>query len=163
MNITLIGMAGAGKSAVGRKIAEILDYQFIDIDRIIAVKDSPQKLIDQFGEKHWLAKEARTVLKLKNISNSIISPGGSIIYSPRAMKFLKNISKIIFLDANPFIIKQRININSRGIIGLKIKSFEEVYDERRPLYKKYADIIIESENKNIAEISREILNLIKYK
>ncbi len=145
-NITLIGMPGVGKSVLGRKLAKRLGCKFLDIDEVIKkqIGLDPQEIIDKFGEKRVLEIEEEIVLNLGYINNYIISPGGSIVYSKKAMLFLKKISKIIFLHASFRSIKRRLlNISTRGIIGLKEKNLKELYKERNPLYKKYADIVVE--------------------
>jgi len=138
-------MAGVGKSVLGKKLAKRLEYKFLDIDEVIKkqIGLELQEIIDKFGEKRVLEIEEEIVLNLGYVNNYIISPGGSIIYSKKAMLFLKKISKIIFLHASFKSIERRLlNINTRGIIGLKEKNLKELYKERNPLYKKYADIVI---------------------
>lgn len=165
MNITLIGMAGVGKSVIGKKLAEKLHYNFIDIDEIIEKKLNLklQEIIDKFGEPNFLKIEEETILKLGKFYNSVISPGGSAIYSINAMNFLKNNSTIIFLNASSESIKNRIvNQSTRGIIGIKEKNFEILFHERIPLYKKYAKITIEvSEDFNVNAIVKEITKKVK--
>ncbi len=139
-------MPGVGKSVLGRKLAKRLGCKFLDIDEVIKkqIGLDPQEIIDKFGEKRVLEIEEEIVLNLGYINNYIISPGGSIVYSKKAMLFLKKISKIIFLHASFRSIKRRLlNISTRGIIGLKEKNLKELYKERNPLYKKYADIVVE--------------------
>jgi shikimate kinase len=158
-NITLIGMAGAGKSAVGKELAKKLNSDFIDIDLALVKKYGLklQKIIDRYGEEKFLRFEEKEVLTLSKNKNYIISPGGSIIYSEKAMKFLKKNSIIIFLDVLLEMIELRIkDCETRGIIGLKDKSVAEIFKERKSLYKKWADIAIKIKNNmtvnHIAEI-----------
>ncbi|RLG14690.1 MAG: hypothetical protein DRN66_01430, partial [Candidatus Nanohalarchaeota archaeon] len=89
MNITLIGMAGVGKSFIGKHLAERLNCTFVDIDEVIEKKTSLtlQQIIDTHGEEEFLKIEERAILRLNGFNNSIISPGGSIIYSKKAMDF----------------------------------------------------------------------------
>lgn len=161
MNITLIGMAGAGKSTVGKKLAKKLKYKFIDVDKIIEKKNKAklQKLIDKFGDKKFIKIEENAVLSLKKPKNSIISPGGSAIYSKKAMKFLKKNSKIIYLNASFESINKRLkNKSARGIVGLKNKSLKALYKERLPLYKKYADLTVKiPKDFNICIVIKKII------
>ncbi|MGB9927220.1 MAG: shikimate kinase [Methanosarcina sp.] len=150
MNITLIGMAGAGKSTIGKALAKSLGYTFIDIDRLVMEKTGVplQELIDKEGDLALLKLEEKVILNLEKIDNCIISPGGSIIYSQKAMLHLQNISKIVFLDT-PFrsIVKRIPNARKRGIIGLKDKSLKELFEERVILYQQYADFSIKIKGK----------------
>lgn len=159
-NITLIGMAGAGKSAVGKALAEKLDYKFIDVDGIIEKNHNLrlQEILEKFGEKKFIEIEEKEILALDNLENCVISPGGSVVYSEKAMEFLKKNSKIIFLDAPLEMIESRIkNYETRGIIGLKSKSVKEIFLERHPLYEKWADIKIEN-NTNVGHIAKIIIS-----
>jgi len=147
MNITLIGMSGVGKSSVGKVLAEQLGYNFIDIDRVLEKKFGEEKLsgvMEKLGEEAFLKIEEEAIVDLKLSGENIISPGGSLIYEPKAIEKLKSESKLIFFDL-PFeqLIKNVKNPEERGIIGLKGKTFEELFKERHPLYKKYADIILD--------------------
>lgn len=162
MNLTLIGMPGAGKSTIGKKLAGELKYNFIDIDKKIEKieKKSIQKILDSLGEKGFVLVEEREILKLNGVSNAVISPGGSVIYSKKSMELLKKISVIIFLKSSLKKIKKRIyNINNRGIVGLREKGFEKLYKEREKLYNKYANIIINADlttNKIIEKIKNSL-------
>lgn len=160
MNITFIGMAGAGKSVVGIELAKQLGYNFIDIDSVIEEKyrKTPQELIDELGDEKFLEIESKEVLNM-NVDKTVISPGGSIVYVPEAMEHLKNISKIIYLEVPFEVLEQRISINQRGVIGVKEKSLREVFEQRVSLYEKYADIKIPyEEDADIESTAVDIMN-----
>ncbi|PIV46076.1 shikimate kinase [bacterium (Candidatus Moisslbacteria) CG12_big_fil_rev_8_21_14_0_65_36_11] len=146
MNITLIGMPGAGKTTLGKKIARKLGFKFIDLDKKIEKKFKLRlsKIVDKLGEKKFLKEEEKAVLKLKRINNCVLAPGGSIVYSVKAMNLLKRISLVIFLRSSFAKIRRRVGDPvKRGVIGIKSKSLKKIYEERLPLYKKYADYILE--------------------
>ena len=161
MNITLIGMAGVGKSVIGKELARALHYEFIDTDDHIERKLNLklQEIIDQLGEGRFLKIEQETILELNGIDRTIVSPGGSVIYSPEAMRFLKKISTVVFLDAPMGSIEKRIpNQSVRGIVGLKEKRLKDLFYERRPLYQRYADITVEmAEGFNREVVLKEII------
>lgn len=145
MNITLIGMAGAGKSFIGKALAEKIKYGYIDVDKVIEskLKLKLKDIIKKQGERKFLKIEEKTILGFKSLKNHIISPGGSVVYSRGAMRFLKGISKVVYLDVPFDTIKQRIpSMAERGIIRLNNSSLRMLFNQRVPLYKKYADIII---------------------
>lgn len=145
-SITLIGMAGAGKSFIGRNLAKLLQFKFVDTDDLIeqTQKQGLQDILDKIGDKKFIELETQIIINLENIQNKIISPGGSVIYSPQAMEFLKNNSVVIYLaDSYSHILNRIKNLNSRGIVGLKGNSFEQLYLEREKLYNKFADITID--------------------
>ena len=145
MNITLIGMAGVGKSFIGQELARVLHYGFIDIDEMIEKKfdRTLQEIVDHFGEQRFLKIEEQAILDLGDIDHCVISPGGSAVYSVKAMEFLRKNSIVLFLDASFESIKNRVhNESTRGIIGLKKRKLKDLYMERRPLYQKYSEITI---------------------
>jgi shikimate kinase len=160
MNITLIGMAGVGKSVIGKALAKRLSFRFLDTDKIIENKMGMglQEIIDEFGEESFLNIEEETTLGLKLSDKCVISTGGSIVYSKKAMKFLKKNSTVIFLDAPLRTIDSRvIDRVTRGIIHLK-KGLPGIYKERLPLYKKYADIKIKlSQDYNRGSVVKNII------
>jgi len=164
-NIAFIGMAGVGKSTISKKLAKLLDYNLVDTDDLIRKKSKMtlQEIIDNFGDEFCVKKEEEIILNLSNASRTIISTAGSCIYSEKAMKFLKEISTIIFLHLSYEEIKERISdLDNRGIIGLKTKTLKEIYNERLPLYEKYADkTIFISRDFQTKDILNEIKSFLK--
>lgn len=163
MNITLIGMAGAGKSTIGRVLAKQLGYTFIDVDLLIKENTGMplQALIDKQGDLALIKFEEEAILRLNQVDNCVISPGGSVVYSENTMQHLKEISKIIFLNA-PFriIIRRLPNARKRGIVGLRDRSLKELFEERMILYQKYADYSIKLKGKeSIQETVRKIIEV----
>ena len=145
MNITLIGMAGVGKSFIGQEMARRLSFEFIDVDERIENRFhlKLQEIVNHFGEQRFLHIEEQAVLGLGSIDCCVVSPGGSVVYSERAMDFLRKNSRVIFLDASFESIQNRIpNESTRGIIGLKHRELKDLYQERRPLYQKQAELTI---------------------
>lgn len=160
-NITLIGMAGVGKTVIGRELARRVGYAFIEIDEIIekVTGRSLQETLDNLGAEEFLRIEEKAVLHLGELKRSVISPGGSIVYSEGAMRFLRDNSTIVFLNT-PFanIEKRLANKDTRGIVGLKGKGLRLLFEERLFLYRKYADIVIEiSETDGIDAVVNEII------
>jgi shikimate kinase len=161
MNITLVGMAGVGKSAIGRELAKRMNYRYVDTDAQIEEKTklTLQRILDDFGDDKFTEIEERVVLELGKVDGHIISPGGSVVYSEKAMRFLKENSVVVFLNA-PFegIQKRLANTQMRGIVGLKKKSLRSLFDERLILYKRYADVQIDtSEETDISSVVEEIV------
>jgi shikimate kinase len=164
MNITLIGMAGVGKSSIGKKLAKKLDFDFLDPDELIKQKTllSLQHIIDQKGEKYFLELEQQVITGLESIENTVICPGGSVVYSEKAMGFLQQHSTIVFLKAEIGQIKQHLtDLNRRGIVGLEGQSLDDLYQKRIPLYEKYAQITVcLSEDENIDVQAEKIFDAV---
>jgi len=158
-NITLIGMPGVGKSTVGKELALKLKYQFVDVDITIEQRYG-KKLIDiltELGEDKFIAIECEEIESLGEIFNSVISPGGSVIYSLEAMMSLEKVSKVFFLDADPELSAKRIELDSRGIVRLADRSYGDLYKERRPLYLKHADFVLNVDGLTVQSIVDQIL------
>jgi shikimate kinase len=161
MNITLIGMSGVGKSRIGKLLAEKLGYSFSDIDKVMEQEygKKVQEIINSLGDAKFLEAEEKTVLSITKPHNTVFAPGGSVIYSDKAMKHLKSIGKIIFLNAPLEQIRRRTpDFSARGIIGLNGKSVEALFEERLPLYRKYADITINLQQYSDEKIIELIIN-----
>lgn len=147
MNITLIGMPGAGKSYIGKKLAERLNYTLVDVDAVLEQEyhlPLPQ-ILEALGEEAFLRKQAEdTLLYTTDKDRLVISTPGSIVYTDDAMEYLKKVSTIIYLETTLSIILDRIREIPRGIVGLKDKSLEQLYTERALLYEKWAHYKIDA-------------------
>lgn len=153
--ITLIGMPGAGKSTIGKAVAEKLGFSFVDLDILIKEKEgrSHAKILEQDGERRLLDLEEKYTLGL-DFANTVFSPGGSIIYSKDAMKKLQKETSIVYLAMPLSKIRNRLGsrINLRGIVGLKEKGIRKLFHERELLYASFAHHTIDC-----AKISDEVI------
>ena len=94
MNVTLIGMAGAGKSYIGKRLAKRLGMGFIDIDDCLKQTHGKgiQEILNEVGEEAYLEKELQALINSTNGKNNlVISPGGSIIYRKEGREDIKKI------------------------------------------------------------------------
>ena len=160
-NITLIGMPGAGKSTIGIILAKYLTFGFIDTDVLIQInhQKSLQEIMDAHDYLTLRQIEEQEILKL-NIQRHIISTGGSAVYSPKAMKHLAAISRIIFLEVDFAEITRRIhNFEQRGIAKREDQSFESLFEERKILYEQYAELTIPCRNLDQDQVAEKIVAL----
>lgn len=159
-SIVLVGMAGAGKSTIGTLLSKALGFDFIDLDNYILEKGGKtiQEIIDDEGEEALLRLEKRRMYEI-DLARRVVAPGGSIIYHSDLMKYLKQNSTLVYLDDSFENIEERLtNVLARGIVGLRDKSLRQIYDERSPLYSRYADITINCQGKSQDRLAREILH-----
>ena len=160
-NLILIGMAGCGKSTIGVLLAKALGIGFLDTDLVIQQREKKklQEIINNYGLDYFKKAEEAALLSV-NVKDTVIATGGSAVYYDDAMKHLKNCGKCVWLSLPFETIEHRIkNIKTRGIAIAPGKTLRDVYDERLPLYKKYADIVIECEGNiedNVSEILKRI-------
>ena len=143
-SISLIGMAGAGKSTVGRELANILNFRLIDSDVLIEEQQgkSLQKILDDEGYIR-LREIENSVLKNLHFKEIILSTGGSAVYSDEAMKHIQQNSKVIFLDVSFREILERVpSFHDRGFAKAPSQSIEDAFEERQELYNKYSHHIV---------------------
>ena len=158
--IILIGMPGAGKSTVGVLLAKALGLDFIDTDLIIqrAEGRTLQKIIDTDGLSRFIETEERIVAAL-DAENSVIATGGSVIFGEKAMDNLRRLGKAVYLRASFETVASRIsNISTRGVAMNPGQELRSVYDERYPLYEKYADITVDVDGGSVEESVREVIS-----
>ena len=145
MNIVLIGMPTAGKSTIGVILAKMLGYQFIDSDLIIQTEEGKllRHIIAEQGIDGFLEVENRVNATIE-CEKCIIATGGSAVYGKEAMEHLKGIGTVLYLKADYEDIKGRLgNLHGRGVVLKPGQDLLDLYNERAPLYEKYADIIVD--------------------
>lgn len=144
-NITLIGMPASGKSTVGVLLAKRLGYSFVDVDLVIQEKTGKllKEIIAEQGTEGFLAVED-TVNRELAVRRSVIAPGGSVIYGEAAMAHLKEISTVVYLKLSYRDVKRRLgDLEDRGVALKDGMTLRDLYNERVPLYEKYADITVD--------------------
>lgn len=159
-NIVLIGMPGAGKSTIGVLLAKAINYDFLDADLVIQKQNNKKlyEIINEKGIDEFLMIENDTIVGL-NVSETVIATGGSAVYGHEAMEHMRKNGIIIYLKLSCVEIINRIsNITTRGIAMKEGKTIFDIYDERVPLYEKYADIIIDAEGTDIEECVTLVAN-----
>ena len=143
MRIYLIGMPGSGKSTVGKKLANKINYQYIDMDEYIENKLNKKipLIFSEDGEAYFRLKEKEVLNDFLSLDNVIISTGGGVI-KDRTNKDLMN-GKIIFIDVDLSILENRLkNDNTRPL--LKVKTVKELYDERIDNYNYFYNLRVEN-------------------
>ena len=162
-NITLIGMAGAGKSTVGIILAKNLGLGFLDTDVLIQInrQRTLQEIIDADGYLQLREIEEEEILKV-NLTRHIIATGGSAVYSEKAMEHLKTISTVIFLETQFEEIERRIhNFKTRGLAKAPNQTFRNLFNERETLYRRYADIRIATDTLDQDQVAEAIIRQIR--
>ena len=148
-NVILIGMPGTGKSVVGRVLAERLGYTFIDADDVIvetAGKTLPE-ILRTDGLDTFLEIEAR-VGETMEYENTVIATGGSMVLYEKAMEHLKENGVVVWLETPLSQINDRMpdDLTDRGIAAPQGMTIRQIYEQREPLYAKYADLIVASKD-----------------
>lgn len=162
-NLILTGMPACGKSTLGVVLAKTLGMKFVDTDLLIQETENCklQEIIDERGMQEFLRIEEKVLSELE-AENSIISTGGSAVYSDKAMKHLGSIGDVVYIKLSLDEIERRLNnIKTRGIAMKPGETLADLYNMRVPLYEKYADITIETEGMGIEESIEVLIEKLK--
>ena len=161
-NIILIGMPGSGKSTVGVVLAKKLGYQFIDSDLVIQERCRKllHQLIDERGEAGFVMLENEVNASIL-ADSAVIATGGSAVYGEEAMAHFRQIGKIVYLELAFEELEKRLgDLHERGVVLKEGMTLKELYEERIPLYEKYADIVVPCTGRDIRDVLEEIVKRI---
>lgn len=162
-NIVLIGMPGVGKSTVGVILAKVLGYQFLDADLLIQKEEGKllREIIEEKGIEGFIQVENRVNASIE-ADHAIIATGGSVVYGARAMEHLCEIGTVIYLKLPYQTLDKRLaDIKGRGVVLREGQDLRGLFEERSPLYEKYADIEIEEAGLDVEQTVERIIGSLK--
>lgn len=157
--VTLVGIAGAGKSTVGRLLARALNWAHVDTDQLLeAYYGLPlQGLLDGVGLEKFLELEEHQVANL-GIQRSVISTGGSVVYGPKAVERIQALGPVVHLHVEPHTFTARVNAAPNRGLAIGSKTKEQLHAERLPLYRAVADVEFATDDPAPEETVRQILH-----
>ena len=162
-NVTLIGMPGVGKSTLGVVLAKVLGYQFLDSDLLIQKEEKRRlpQIIEQEGVEGFKRIENRVNASI-DVCETVIATGGSVVYCDEAMHHLKSIGKVVYLKLSLESLSKRLGkLKGRGVLLKEGQTLESLYNERIPLYEKYADIVVDEEGKDLETSLQAVLDALR--
>ena len=158
-NIVLIGMPGCGKSTVGVLLAKRIRKKFVDTD--LFIQEQEERLLSEIIEEEGLDRFVRIENEVNAsvvAENSVIAPGGSVIYGEEAMLHLKKIARVIYLKLSYESVKGRLgDLKKRGVAMRPGQDLKALYEERCPLYEKYAELVIECDGLELGETLEKVM------
>ena len=152
-------MPGSGKSTVGVLLAKATQRDFVDTDVTLQAKEGRglQEIIDQEGLDFFRRIEEQHILSL-DCRDYVIATGGSVVYYPAAMAHLASSGVVVHLDLDlPSLTKRLTNLHSRGVVRVAGQTLKDLFEQREPLYGKYAQITVSCAGRTHEEIVTAIL------
>ncbi len=163
-NLIFIGMPSSGKSTLGRLLARELGRPFLDTDDVIREINGCElhEIMDRDGLDGFLQREVEAICTV-GVDNTVIATGGSAVYSPAGMAHLKTLGKVIYVAISYETLEKRVgDPHLRGVVLAPGKTLRDLYEERVPLYEKYADLtLVQADSETTRESVARLLELIK--
>ena len=166
LNIVLIGYRGCGKSTVGRELAERLGFQHVDTDERIEAESrmTISEIFSAEGERGFRLRENRTVDQVATMNDAVISVGGGAVLLDENVRSLKSNGVFVWLTATAETLFHRISADERSgdsrpplthIRG--IGEVRKLLAEREPIYRRSADLIVETERQSVRQVVDHII------
>ena len=161
-NIIMIGMPGSGKSTLGVLIAKMTGKDFLDTD--VGLQKALGMKLSEYIKLNGLSafrKAEDEYLRSLNLNDTVIATGGSAVYYDGAMLSLKASGTVVYLKVPFEQIQKRVgDLVKRGVVIEKGQTFKDLYDQRAPLYEKYADVTVDESNLDVAHSATKIVELL---
>lgn len=157
-NIVLIGFMGTGKTSVGKRLAEKLGLEFIELDQIIEGRNgkSIPDIFRDSGEIFFREEEIAAAKEVAVSEHAVIACGGGLVLNKINIDRLKINGIVVCLTASPSAILKRTDKESGARPLLAVEDPEETIRElilyRQPYYDRAADILIDTTDKSIEEV-----------
>ena len=169
MNIVLIGYRGAGKSTVGRRVAELTQMEFVDTDDLLEERQGAgiSEIVESMGWDHFRAMEKKVIEEVSGGDQLIIAAGGGAVLDSENVISLKRNGLIIWLKADRQVLYKRMDLDprtksSRPTLTGKgpLEELEEIMAYREPFYEQAADIHFDTADLGVEEVAESILSII---
>jgi shikimate kinase len=161
-NLALIGFMGTGKSSVGRLVAELLHFTFLDTDHVIEARagKSINDIFQVDGEPAFRDLERRIVEELTHRDKTVISTGGGLPASQSNLDSLKAHALVVCLWASPETIFERVRGHNHRPLLIEADPLEKIRSllkAREPYYRQ-ADVLLNAELRSIREIAMQVIH-----
>jgi len=161
-NIVLIGFMGAGKTTVSDYLSTMFAMDIVEMDQVIADREemSIPDIFATYGEEYFRNLETNLLIEMQSRKNTVISCGGGAALRERNVAEMKKNGRVVLLTASPETIYERVkDRDDRPVLnGRKnVEGISELMEQRREKYEAAADIVINTDNKNVLQICEELV------
>jgi len=165
-NISLIGFMASGKSTAGQLLSKKMDMLFIDIDRVIELKEglSISRIFDKFGQDYFRNIESEVISKIYVNRNCVFACGGGVVERGENIRIIKKSSLVVYLEVSPLqVIKRTKDSGQRPLLNVseREKVIRKLLRKREPAYKKMADITVNTDFLEPEQVVRKIISRLK--
>lgn len=165
-NIFLIGFMGCGKSTVAAKLNQMYGMHVVEMDQEISKRQkmSIPEIFEQYGEEYFRNLESALLEEIATGSGQVVSCGGGVVLREDNVSEMKKSGHIVLLTAKPEKVLKRVQKDDNRPILKGRKTVEDIQtlmEARREKYEGAADIVVATDDKNIAEICDEIIQRIE--
>ena len=159
--IFLIGPMGAGKSTIGKQLAASLGLDFVDSDKVIRERTGVDiaTIFEYEGEEGFRKREAKIIDELTQQDNMVLATGGGAVTTPEAANYLASRGFVIYLHCSPDQQYERtIHDKGRPLIQTDDpkSTLESLMEVREPLYREVADLVVSTEKRSAASVTKEV-------
>lgn len=159
-NIVLIGFMGSGKTSVAKSINRASRIKYVDTDNLIIEEEQMQinEIFEEYGEEYFRIKEKQMSKKLRKVQNIVIATGGGFVMNDN-IKNLNDNSVVYYLYTSFDVMVKRLQNSKNRPLFKNDDSLKKLYDTRRVLYEQNSDHVIDTDNRTVDEVAKEILRL----
>lgn len=164
-NLFLVGLMGAGKTTLGRQLAEKLHRPFYDSDHVICERTgvSIPTIFEMEGEQGFRNRESAVLNDLSALERIVLATGGGAVLRPENRQYLRERGTVIYLHVLPEILFERTRYDkNRPLLQVAdpLAKFRELYEIRHPIYRETAHIVLEVGKSGCQTTLNKILEMI---
>lgn len=161
-NIFLIGFMGAGKSTVARALQDTYGMQLVEMDEQIEAQEQMQisEIFAEKGEAYFRNLETALLESLQSQENTVVSCGGGVAMRECNVEAMKKSGVVVYLSARPETVYNRVkDYHNRPLLegNMNVAYIDKLLKGRLPKYLDAADVVVETDGKDMQEICREII------
>jgi shikimate kinase len=163
LNVWLIGMMGAGKSAAGERLAQMLEWDYVDTDELIEAEAgfSIADLFEFEGEDGFRQRESQAVARLAREKGHVIATGGGAVLNAENRRLMRESGSVVWLEAAPATIVSRLaNDPAVRPLAEDPAAIARLHRERRSTYEAAATFAVGTDDLSVDETAAAIMALL---